>query len=250
MPLLRAAPDAAKPADPAKTPDAPKADAKSTVSPDAQALVDEVSSAYAKLKTLELAGTFSGEFDAGGQKQGGTIPFTSSFESPNKFRHNAKDDVTIGSTGEKAYLYVKQENGYIQETAPKDKVATKDLPDPLPRVITMQNPSLMLALAKDPAHEITDNTTDVSKAADEKLGDSNYPALKLTLKDGSVVTLLIDSTTHLIRQSTADVRGMLEKRGVPDVKKAFYKVEYTTSTPDAATKADQFAWCRRRVPRT
>ncbi|HWE03247.1 MAG TPA: TlpA disulfide reductase family protein [Tepidisphaeraceae bacterium] len=218
------------------------AEGKATISADAQKIVDDAADAYGKLKSLELVGTFTGDFEAAGQKQGGTTSFTSSFEAPNKFRHAAKDEVIAGSTGENVFVYIQPKNIYLQVPASKEKVATKDLPKPLPRLMAMQNPSLMLAMAKDPGHELVEDATDVSKVDDTKISDVKLPTLKFTLKDKTSILLAFDPTTHLIRQTTADVKAQLESQGVPDVKKASYVIDYTTTTPDAAMKAEQFVW--------
>ena len=226
--------------------DAPKDDAKATISPDARKLIDEVAAAYSKLKSLEIVGTMTGDFDAGGRKETPSASFTSSYEAPNKFVFasgtGTKEAFQVGSTGEKAYLYDKNQNGYLQESAPKDKVATKDLPRPLPQILVMQNPSLQLALAKDPAFELTDGPTTIARGEDSKIGDVTYATLKMTTREGAIATVAIDPASHLIRQAVVDIRAMLEKQGVPDVKKAGYTLDYTTTAPDAATKAEQFAW--------
>jgi peroxiredoxin len=216
--------------------------AKATVSADAQKIVDEVADAYGKLKSLELVGTFTGDFEAAGQKQGGTVNFTSSFEAPNKFRHAAKDEVLAGSTGDKVYLYMKPTNMYLLVPASKERISVKDLPKPLPRLISMQDPSLMLAMAKDPGHELVEDALDVCKVDDTKISNAKLPTLKFMLKDKTSILLAFDPTTHLIRQTTADVKAQLESQGVPDVKKASYVIDYTTTTPDAAMKDEQFAW--------
>ena len=215
---------------------------KPNISADAQKLIDEVVEAYTKLKSLELAGTVTGEIEAAGQHTGGTIPFTAAFKSPNQFRHDAKDDILIGSTGEKAYAYVGQDHAYLQSEAPKEKVATKDLPNGIPEVLEDQDPSLRLAVAKDPAHELLDHVTDVIKGGDARIGDATCPTLKLTLKDKSTALVAIDPATHLIRRAIVDVRAQLETKKVPEIKQALYTIDYTTIKADAAVKADQFAW--------
>jgi peroxiredoxin len=215
---------------------------KAKVSPEAQTLIDDIVAAYGKLKTLELAGDFTGDIEAAGQHTGGKIPFTASFESPNKFRHTAKDDILIGSNGDKAYAYASQDNLFARLDAPKDKVDTKDLPAGFREVLVDQNPSLRLALAKDAGKELIENAADIAKVDDTRINDKAYPTLKLTLWDKTSATLSVDPDTHLIRFAAIDVRAQLEERKIPDIKKAMYTVDYTTITPDALVKAEQFAW--------
>ena len=193
---------------------------KAEISPDAQKAIDEVAEAYAKLKTLQLAGTVTGDIQAAGRSEGGTLVFTSSFESPNKFRHEAKNDILVNSNGDQLYMYESQANVFAQAPASKEKVATEELPKGFRDVLLDQNPSLRLALAKDPAHELTDGATQIVKVDDTPLGDIACPTLKLTLADKTTSTLSIDPTTHLLRQVVNDVRADLEAKGVPQVKKA------------------------------
>src|SRR5437773_585576 len=86
--------------------------AEGNVSPDAADVVAKVGRAYSKLKTLDLAGRLSGEFDVDGQKDSQHVDFTSSFAAPNQFRRDVSDDVFVGSTGQKLYFYAKNHRLY------------------------------------------------------------------------------------------------------------------------------------------
>ncbi|HWE96734.1 MAG TPA: TlpA disulfide reductase family protein [Tepidisphaeraceae bacterium] len=236
--------DTSKPAD---APAAAKADdtapaAPAQVSEDAQKVLTQINEAYGSLKTLDLAGKLSSNIEAAGEKHNDSGDFTASFAAPNKFRHALKDDILCGSTGEKAFSYLKAKNMYSMADAAKDKVATKDLPRPLPQILEMQNPSLMLALAKDPSKELTENVVSVAKTDDTKVGDVSCPTLKLSLKNKLTVLLAVDPQTHLVRQSVTNIKPMLDQQGVPDVKTATYTVDYTTTTAGAEVKDTQFAW--------
>src|SRR4051812_37118823 len=57
-----------------------------TTNPATQALLDQVRDAYANLKSLELAGTFTFDADMAEMKRKDTSSFTASFQSPSKFR--------------------------------------------------------------------------------------------------------------------------------------------------------------------
>jgi peroxiredoxin len=226
---------------PAATPPAPTAN----VAPDARQVIEQVDAAYARIQKLELAGTFSADFDAAGQKVKESKPFTATYSAPNKFRHSMQGDILVGSTGEKAYAYLESDKRYSQSDAAKDKPQLAQMPEPLPRVIQMQNPSLMLAVVKSAAAEFNSMFTDIKKVADSKLGDdAAYPTLELTLPNKMVVTMLFHPQTHLLRQARTNVKPMLEERGTPDVKTATMVVDYTTvkADADASVKDDQFAW--------
>jgi thiol-disulfide isomerase/thioredoxin len=215
---------------------------KARITPDAQKLIDEIAAAYGKLKSLELAGTYTGDIEAAGQHTGGKIAFTAAYKAPNQFLHDGKDDILIGSNGEKAFAHAFHDHLFLQTDAPKEKVATKDLPGGFHDVLAEQNPSLRLAVAKDPAQELSENVADISKADDTKIADVSYPTLKLTLRDKSTALLAFDPQTHLLRHVSLDLRAQLESRSIPDIKRAMYTVDYTTIKPDAAVKPEQFAW--------
>ncbi len=244
--LAEDAPDVKFVAPPATQPAAtekPAATAK--VSADARQLLDQVNEAYGKLKSLGLAGTLSSDIEAAGQKQQQSTTFTASYQAPNKFRHtlkDEKDEMTWGSTGEKAYSYLKSRNIYTSSDAARERTATRELPQPLSDVIPTQNPSLQLAVAKDAVAELTTGATELSKGEDTKLGDNNYATLNVDMKDKRRLTLLVDPQSHLVRQARTDVKPLLESRGTPDVKHAMITVDYTTVTPDATVQDQQFAW--------
>jgi peroxiredoxin/outer membrane lipoprotein-sorting protein len=222
-----------------KQPEAPKA----KVTADAQKVIDQVDAAYGKLKTLELAGTFSGDIQAAGEQRKESKKFTASFAAPNKFRHAMEEDILIGSTGQKAYAYLQDRNLYTQAEAPKEKAPELDsLPEPIPQVMQMQNPSLMLALVKSASGQLGTTFSDIQKGDDVKLDGAAFQSLKLTLPNQIVVTMLFHPDTHLLRQARADIKAVLEQRGTPDVKQAVLTVDYTTVKPDAAVKDEQFAW--------
>ena len=105
------------------------AEAKATIGADAQKIVDDAAEAYGKLKSLDLVGTFTGEFEAAGQKQGGTTNFTSSFEAPNKFRH-ARQGRGNRRFDQRQCLFLLDVKERVpwRRAASKEKIATRDLP--------------------------------------------------------------------------------------------------------------------------
>ena len=103
-----------------------EAEASVEVTDAAKPVVDKLRDAYAKLGGLQTAGTWSANWDIDGDQGKESAAFTSSFAAPNKFRHEIKDDLLFGSTGEKAYGLRK--NQYFTEDAPKANVAVAELP--------------------------------------------------------------------------------------------------------------------------
>ena len=105
-----------------------KTDTKAAVSPEARKLLDEVDGAYGKLKSLDLTGTVSVAVKVEGEDaETHSTSFTSQYLTPNKFRHEAKDDVLLGGTGAKLYTYRGDKNAYTMADAPKERVASSEL---------------------------------------------------------------------------------------------------------------------------
>ncbi len=221
------------------------------ISPEAKAVVDDMSAAYSKLKSLELSGTLAGHFDVGGQKDDLKEDFTTAFQAPNKFKNDMKASVLLVSTGTKLFAYDKGEKKFSSKEAPKEKVDTKALPGSAARILTLfsgksnvsVNPSLMLALAKDPSTELTSLAKEISKGADVSIDNKTCTALEVTLiASPAKVTLLVDPDTHLLKRVTTDLKEVVEKSGAPDVKLAQIAINYDVVTPDANLAGDPFNW--------
>ena len=227
--------------DPAAT--APATTHAAEVTPDAKKVLDSVSSAYTKLKTLSMTGTITGEFDVDGQKGNESTDFTTTFAAPNKFKHETKDDSVLGSTGERLYVYAKPRNAYLTADAPKQKVMSDQLPEPFAQLIGSQNLSLVLALSSEPTNELTRTYSKIVKAADVQVDGKPFTALDLKPRQGAAATtLLFDPATNLLRRATMNMADELAARGAKDVKKAVITIDYKGTTADADAKPEQFAW--------
>ncbi|CAN5518703.1 hypothetical protein BH09PLA1_BH09PLA1_25700 [soil metagenome] len=201
------------------------------VAPGAQTLLDQVRDAYGKLSTLELAGTFTLDADAAGETQRQTASFTASFQAPNKFRHEMKDDVLVVSTGDKLFSVLVPRNQYISVDAPTERTST--LAGGVGDLLHEQNPSLALALSKDAGAELAENTSTI-----EKIGDDT---LNLIQADRDV-QIKLDSKTGLLRQMQIDLTKLFTQQGVPQVKKALITIDYEKPTIDGAIDASKFAF--------
>ena len=157
-------------------------------------------------------------------------------------------------------LVTRRHNSISSLLAPKNRVAAVDAPKAIWEVVTLQNPSLAMALAMDAGTHLIDGVTAfatagsketsavdvekgtvVEKLADVKLGEKSFAALKLTNVGGDF-TFLVDPESHLLRQVMIDQTKFLKHIGQPDVKKAVITVDYTTSTTPAKITDTQFAW--------
>jgi thiol-disulfide isomerase/thioredoxin len=217
------------------------APAPAKVSPQAQAELDQIRTAYGKLHSLSLAGTVQANIDVNGQKQDQHATFTSSYNAPNQFRHEVPGEIIVGSTGQKAYIYSEKENQYLQADAPQGKVASQKLPPFVAGLLSRQNPSLLMALSTDAAAELTAGALTVNKSPDVKVGDESFTALQIETTHGDE-HVLVNSDTHLLKQVKLDLSKMLKEQGAPNVKQAELTFDYTKTQPDAPVKSEQFAW--------
>ena len=216
--------------------------AQARVSAEAQALIEKVASAYQKLTSLELAGNVTLVTDDGTNKRTHEAALSSSYQSPNRFKHQIKDQPVLGSTGEKVYAFSSLENLFLQQEAAKEKVMVGDLPREHAALLRAQNPSLVLAISKDPAAELREDVEEIKLAEAEEIDGKKHPALHFAVAGGERMTMLVDPKTHLVRRVVSDLRPLLEKQGRSGMKTALYTVDYTTVKPDAPVAAEQFAW--------
>jgi thiol-disulfide isomerase/thioredoxin/outer membrane lipoprotein-sorting protein len=215
--------------------------AASKISPAAQEVLDGIKSGYSDLKSLQVSGDVSINLDAAGDKEAKTTSFTGTFEAPAKFRHEMQGDVLLVSNGEKANFFMIDTKKFATFDAPTARTALGDLPGDFTMALTLQNPSILLALLPDPSTGLTNIGDTIEREADVTLDGKSFQALRIKT-DGQDVLALVDPQTHLLRQLAVDVKSRLVNKGVPDVKNAMITINYKTSQKDAAIPADAFAW--------
>jgi len=214
------------------------------VTPDVEAVLDQVKNAYGKLTSLELSGTISMNVEDGGAKRIHETTFNSSFVAPNKYRHQAKDHPILGGTGSKWYGYSSLTNLYTQADAQNGKAQLHDMPEDQARVLWTEDPAVVLAISKDPSLDVREMASSITKLADEKIDGKDCITLSLTLNDANKgpLTLNFDSQTHLLRRASLNMEDAFEKAGRADITNALYRVDYTTIQSNGPLKGEQFAW--------
>lgn len=230
---------------PASQPSTQPTSQPSSMAPDAKQLVDQMADAYSKLKSLDLSGKLSKDFDVNGDAQKVDATFTAAYGAPNKFRHTLKDgdeELTWGSTGVKVYAFQKSANVFVTSDVDAGRVATQDMPEPLAKFMPSQNPSIQFAVAKDPGAEIVRDASAVTRADDTMLDGKPYQTLNVNMNDKRQMTLLVDPQTHLLRQVRTDIKPLLDGQGTAGVKRAVVIVDYTTVTADGPVHEEIFAW--------
>ena len=194
-------------------------------------LLTQLTGAYQKLNSIQLAGTVAVEFDAGGQKKSERSDITGSFQSPNKFRHDLKNEDTVISNGTKLLAYLNAKNSYLQFDAPKTRA--DGVPEQIGEVLMDQDPSLLLAISPDAGETLSAGATAINKAADVTLDGKAYASLQIVTADQDT-QVAIDPGTGLVRQMKHDLSRSLKAQGVPNVNVAVVTVDYTQTVPNAA----------------
>lgn len=211
-------------------------------SAEAEPIVNAVAKAYEDLQTLTVAGSLRGEFHVQGEQTVEEQPFTGSYRSPLMFRHKLADALAIGSTGKTFYIHGIAERMYDTAEAPEAETRMADLPQFVGQLLTMQNPSLMLALSSDPRRELLEDAIAVERGEDAEIDGKSYQTLDVRGPEGISVLLRIDPQTNLIRQAIYDMRSQIESAGVQDVQKAQLTIDYAESTAGVELAEESFAW--------
>jgi thiol-disulfide isomerase/thioredoxin len=211
------------------------------VSDAAKPVLDKIKDAYAKLAGAQMAGTWTAEWEIGEEKGKESAEFTSSFAAPNKFRHETKNDLLFGSTGEQAYAL--KQNSYLQSEMPKARGGVDDLPKACGSLLKEKNPSLLLAVTEQQDTPfLADRAVSIDKGDDVTINGTAFTSLKVATEHDANVNVLVDPATSLIRQWSVDLKSSLQKRGQENVSKALMTIDYATVKPEAPAGADVFAW--------
>ncbi len=233
------------------------------VSDDTRRLLDQVRDAYRAATTLHLSGSIHAEKDINGMKGSNSALFDASWQAADagvgKLRHSVKDtsidakeekeDTILGSTGDKLYVFNVGRKLYQEMDAPKARPAAGKFPSPFGELLTLQNPSLLLAVTDDAAAELLDGTIAAEIAPDVTIDGVACPVLKLTAKEGDTFEGAFDPKTHLLRRVTFDSRTAADRAGKTEVLKDEVVIDYRESGPAADLKKEQFAWAPPRGAR-
>jgi thiol-disulfide isomerase/thioredoxin len=193
------------------------------------------------LSSLEVVGTLVADISVGGQVENERSSFVGSFDAPNKFRHEMKGDIIMGSTGEKLYAYRPARNDFKTADAPKDRVGSDKFPNPMRDVLQMQNVGLMCALVTDAGAFLAEGVKEVARDSDATVAGTRCTVLAFK-GDKMDYRVMLDAQSHLVRQVVMDMKRSIEASGRNDVERAWLTVDYTSVRPGAKVAAEQFAW--------
>jgi peroxiredoxin/outer membrane lipoprotein-sorting protein len=211
--------------------------------PTVASLLSDIDAAYAKLQSAQFDGQITGHFDVQGKKIDQDSSFTSTFASPNQFRHETKDDALIVSNGKTIYSYLSKRDEYQTADAPKERSASSVWPANITRILVDQNPALLLALSKSAAGELNELSKNVILMTPTLIDGVSYPTIRFDIgTDHQIVTMMFDPATHLLRRVITDFSQPLMKAGTADVKQAMVTIDYSKAQTDAPADAGQFTW--------
>ncbi len=206
-------------------------------------LLGEMDLAYSKLAAARFDGNITGSFDVEGQQRNYEEAFSSSYAAPNQFRHEAKDDILLGSTGKTAYAYLKQRDQYQSFDAPRAKTGLADWPPSIITILADQNPSLLLAISRSASVELNELSRRITLEAPTVIEGVSYDTLRFDAGDDhEIITMLVDPATHLLKRVVFDKREPMKKAGAKDVNVALITVTYSLAATATSQPAETFAW--------
>jgi len=220
----------------------PSTDTEKTrkIDPAALPILDQAQESYKNLKCADLSGEFSVSVKTEGIAHSVVRTFSSSFERPNKFRHQMKPNILLGCDGKSGYAFDEQENTYLRFEYSSNHIK---LPGGVLSLLLVQNPSLLFAMSGAPILDVMEDFGDVRKVDDHNVNGTSCPTLQFGKEeDENRVQIVFDPQTHLIRQFLLNIKstftqGDEEVPGTADI-----SVDYKTISPDPHFPAEHFAW--------
>lgn len=214
------------------------------IDPSAKPLLDEVQKSYQGLQRVDLSGDFSVTIQTTGVVHSVVRSFTSSFERPNKFRHEMNPNVLLGCDGSGGYAFDQQENTYLRFEYPSTNDFKLKMPAGVLSTLLLQNPSLLFALSDTRILDAMEGFGDVKKVEDRTVNGTKCPVLQFgdeTNKNS--VQIAFDPGTHLIRQFTLNIKSEFAQGGEVMPGTASILVDYKAiNSQQPQFPAGHFAW--------
>lgn len=216
---------------------------KNEVEPAAKTVLSKMEKAYQNLHSAELGGHIEISLDFPGTSENTNQAFNSSFQAPNKFKHEMTNGLVLGSDGDKGFVYDRKAQSYTRFDFPMTKMPVDQMPPLVPHILQVRNPSLLFAMSETPFSELAENFDEVKKLEDVKVNGTNYTKLQFgSGKSSGQITMLVDQQTQLIRRFTVDFKPALEEAGKKSVNSAMLLVDYSSVHPNASISDEIFDW--------
>ncbi|HUR46766.1 MAG TPA: hypothetical protein VMZ27_12890 [Candidatus Saccharimonadales bacterium] len=197
------------------------------ISGEAAILLQQMITAYQKLDVAELDGNIWARFEMEDGVREVNTKFNSAFHQPNQFKHVLQQDLLIGSSGETVFVFQKSANAFFET----NQDLTAALPTPLPQMLQAQNPSLLMALAKNPLVPLGMSIEQITRLEDVVVGDRSCPALSIKPADGDYnVLVLLDPDTKLLKRLRVEMQTsqMKNSSDYGHLKSVVTEVDYST----------------------
>lgn len=211
------------------------------LSPDTARLLTQVRDAYSTLHGLNLAGTVTlRSTGLEPQPQTRSTSFNAVYSAPASFRHNFGDALVLANTPDRLYLYRADSNDFVTADPIRQRTGGQDLTPLVRQTLWTQNPSLLLAIVPDAAKEILDGATKATAEA----APADVPGcqrLDISRPTGNV-ELLIDSGTHLLRETRTDLPLASRAKDLPADGRLELTIQYARVTSRTDVPAAELAW--------
>jgi len=160
--------------------------------------------------------------------------FNSAFHRPNQFKHVLEQELLIGSSGEKVFLYQNSANAFFQTNV--NEVSAGTLPPLVVQLLQAQNPSLLMAIARNPLTPLGMDIEQIRRVEDTTAEGVSCPTLSIKAAEANFeVLMLVDPVTKLLKRLRVDIRAEdLKAGGEMGFKRVLTEVTYTTikTAPD------------------
>jgi peroxiredoxin len=183
-------------------------------------LPDRVLKQYSELQNIEATGKLELTLEENGKSRSHGSEFRSWFNE-NGFRHEMTRQPLLAENNDKTYVYYPDKNVFmVNDVAPGRGIFEK-LPSSQRQIIQEQNPSLALAMSKDPKAALTAllgeqiNSKDNVMTGVVKRGDLELSA-----------TMEVDPQTLLMKRYELDLTKYMAANGREDLKNVKLAVTY------------------------
>ena len=197
-------------------------------------LLTQIIKAYEELNMAELDGNIWARFEMTDGEKEFTQKFHSAFHGPNQFKHVLEQELLIGSSGDKVFLYQNSANAFFETNV--NQVSAGTLPPLVVQLLQAQNPSLLMALARNPLAPLGMEIEQISRVEDAAVDGVSCPALSIKSVEANFkVLMLVDPESKLLKRLRVDIGADdLKAGGEMGFKRVLTEVTYTTikTAPD------------------
>jgi peroxiredoxin len=213
------------------------ATSRPVVAADVQPILDRLATTY-KTFPLRIEGEIASDFDIAGIVDNKKLAIAAAAQSPQAYRHEAKDKLLVTSDGTKLHLFDIAANQYADAKVGDEAIDATSTRSDARMILLEQDPALFIALGNDPveATSLDGAAVSLSTPATE---DGRVFDRVVSAADGIERTIWVDRERGTIDRVAYDFAGQLAARGAAQVKRAsvtlrYMKTEFGGAPPDSA----------------